>query len=165
MANFGRRTGSGADFEVRGTEQFIRLSKALKAAGETELRKELNKGMKRAAKPLIPKARAEARKRLPKRGGLADQIAKEPARVQVRTGKNPGVRLVIGKKRGGARAANKGLIRHPIFGTDRWVEQPVPPGWFDLPMQKAGPSIRDDVHQAMEDVAEKVARKARGGLT
>ena len=24
-----------------------------------------------------------------------------------------------------------GYVRHPVFGTDVWVQQPVTPGWFD----------------------------------
>lgn len=152
------------DFTVRGADDFYRLSKALKAAGKTELRKELHKGLRRAARPLIPKARAEARARLPKRGGLAEQIAKEPARIQVRTGKDPGIRVVVGKKRGGARAANQGVIRHPVFGDrEQWVDQRVKPGWFDEPMNDAAPSIRRDLLRAMEDTAEQVVRDAKRG--
>jgi hypothetical protein len=150
------------DFTVRGTGDFIRLSKALKAAGRTELRKELHKGMRKAARPLIPKARAEARARLPQSGGLADQVAREPARVQVRTGRDPGVRVVIGRKRGGARQANRGVIRHPVFGNrDVWVDQRVRPGWFDDPMRGEAPAIRRDVLRAMDDVADQVVRDAK----
>jgi hypothetical protein len=152
------------DFEIRGADQFLALSKALKHAGRTELRKELNKGIKRAAKPLIPKARAEALRRLPQSGGLAKQVAKEPARVQVRTGaRTAGVRVVVGRRRGGARQANRGVIRHPVFGNrDVWVNQRVPSGWFDDPMKDAAPAIRRDVEQALEDVAEQIVREAGG---
>ena len=151
------------DFEINGTDQFLKLSKALKHAGRTELRKELNKGIKRAAKPLIPKARAEALSRLPQRGGLAKQIAKEPARVQVRTGRTPGVRVVVGKKRGGAQQANRGVIRHPVFGNrEVWVDQKVTPGWFDDPMKAGAPAIRRDIEQAMEDIADQIVREAGG---
>lgn len=151
------------DFAVQGADQFYELSKALKHAGKTELRKELNKAMRDGAKPLIPKARAEALKRLPQRGGLAKQISKEPARVQTRTGKDPGVRVVVGKKRGGARSANRGVIRHPVFGNrDVWVDQPVPPGWFDDPMRASAPEIRKALAQGIEDVAAKVVRDVGG---
>lgn len=153
------------DFEIRGADEFLRLSKALKNAGRKELRKELHTGIRRSARPLIPKARAEALRRLPKRGGLAKQIAKEPARVQVRTGaETAGVRIVIGKKNGGAQAANRGHIRHPVFGNrDVWVVQSVPPGWFDEPMKDSAPAIRRDIERAMNDVAEKVVRETRRG--
>ena len=149
-------------FEVRGADQFFELSKALKHAGRTELRKELNKAMRVGAKPLIPKARAEAMRRLPQRGGLAKQVSKEPARVQTRTGKDPGVRIVVGKRNGGARQANRGVIRHPVFGNrDVWVDQQVKPGWFDDPMKASAPEIRRALEQGIEVVAARVVRESR----
>lgn len=150
------------DFEVRGADQFLALSKALKHAGRTELRKELNKQMRDGAKPLIPKARAEAQSKLPQSGGFAKQVAKEPMRVQARTGRHPGVRIVVGKKRGGARSANRGFIRHPVFGNrENWVTQEVPPDWFDGPMRGSAPEIRKALQQALEDVADKIVRGVR----
>lgn len=156
----------GRGFEVRGADQFLQLSKALKKMGDGgAMRKELHKGVKKAARPLIPKAKQEAKSRLPQRGGLAAQIAKEPARTQVRTGsRNFGVRIVIGKKKGGAWAANRGVIRHPVFGNrEVWVEQKVQPGWFDDPMKESAKDIREDIRAAMNDVVDKVARSVRGG--
>lgn len=150
------------DFEVRGADDFLKLSKALKHAGRTEMRKGLHKGLRVAAKPLIPKARAEALRRLPKRGGLAQQVAKEPMRVQVRTGNTPGVRIVVGKKRGGARAANRGVIRHPVFGNrDVFMDQKVRPGWFDDPLKASAPEVRRDLERAIDDVANQIVREAK----
>jgi len=152
------------DFRVEGAEQFLALSKALKAAGRKDLRNELNKAMRNGAKTLIPKARAEALARLPQRGGLARQVSKEPARVQTRTGRDPGVRVVVGKRQGGARSANRGVIRHPVFGNrERWVDQKVPAGWFDDPMKDSAPEIRKALEQGIEDVAQRVVREV-GGL-
>jgi hypothetical protein len=149
-----------SDFEVTGAEDFYRLSKALKAAGRTDLRKELNKSLRAAAKPLIPQTRAAARQMLPKRGGLADAVARVPQRVQVRTGQaTAGVRIVVGKNRSAARASNRGLIRHPVFGNRQaWVEQKVPSGWFDDTLRRSGREVLPALEQAMQDVAEKVVR-------
>lgn len=151
------------DFEIRGADQFLRLSKALKDAGRTEMRKELNAGLRKAAKPLIAKTRAEALRRLPQGGGLAGQVAKEPQRVQVRTGaKTAGVRVVVGNKGGGARAANKGVIRHPVFGNRGvWVNQSVPAGWFDEPIKAEVPAIRRELEQVLIGIADQVVREAR----
>lgn len=151
------------DYEVRGAEDFLRLSKALKHAGRTELRKELTSSLKRTARPLIGKTRAEALRRLPKRGGLARQVAKEPQRIQVRTGaRTAGVRVVVGKRAGGAQAANRGFIRHPVFGNrDVWVTQSVPPGWFDDTLRDSAPEVRRGLERAIETVAEQVVREAR----
>lgn len=153
------------DFSMEGAEQFYRLSKALKTAGETELRKELNKGLRNAAKPLIKDTRATALRILPKRGGLAQIVAKEPQRVQVRTGdKTAGVRIVVGKKRGAARATNRGIVRHPVFGIrTAWVTQRVKPGWFDDTLAEQGPGkVRPELDAAIQRVADQVVSRAKG---
>lgn len=152
-----------ADFEVTGADQFLKLSKALKEAGRTGLRRELNTGIRRAARPLVKKTRAEARSRLPKRGGLAAQVAKEPQRVQVRTGASTaGVRIVVGRGKGGARGANRGVVRHPVFGNrDVWVDQKVEPGWFDDPIKGSAPAVRRDIEKAMQTVVDQIVREGR----
>lgn len=151
------------EFEVRGADAFFKLSKALKAAGKTELRKELHAGMRQAAKPLIPKARASARTHLPQRGGLAKAVSKSPIRVQVRTGRNTyGVRIAVGNNRSGARGANQGVIRHPVFGDrEHWETQSVPPGWFDDVMEASAPQVRPEVEKAMQRVIDTIVREAR----
>lgn len=149
------------DFEIQGAEQFLRLSKALKHAGRTGMRRELNTGIRRAARPLVAKTRAEARRTLPQRGGLAAQVAKEPQRVQVRTGaKTAGVRLVVGKRSPGARSANRGQIRHPVFGNrEVWVDQRVPVGWFDDTIKAEAPAIRREIERALNDVIDRIVRE------
>lgn len=150
-----------SDFEVRGADEFLKLSKALKQAGKTELRKQLNKGMKDAAKPLIPLTRQAARDRLPRRGGLAAQVARTPQRVQVRTGAaTAGVRLVVGKTGSGARGADQGVIRHPTFGhRDRWVSQKVDAGWFTETILHNKHRVLPEVKKAMERVVAEVVRR------
>jgi hypothetical protein len=152
------------DFSVRGADEFLKLSKALKHAGNGPLRKELTASIKRTAKPLIADTRAEALRRLPQRGGLAKQVAREPQRIQVRTGaKTAGVRVVVGKRQGGARGANAGRLRHPVFGNrDVWVNQSVPPGWFDKPLKAGAPKVRRGLEQTLEEIAQKVIRDAGG---
>lgn len=153
------------DFTVKGAEQFLALSKALKAAGRTELRKELNAELRKAGKPLIERTRAAARESLPRRGGLADLVAREPQRIQVRTGaRTAGVRVVVGRRRGGARSTNQGSVRHPVFGGSQWVTQSVTPGWFDSTLERDAPGIaRPAIEAALERVARKVVEEARRG--
>lgn len=151
------------DFEVTGADDFYKLSKALKHAGRKELRKELHKGLRTAAKPLVKKTRAEALRLLPKGGGLARQVSKEPQRVQVRTGtRTAGVRIVVPGKNGGARAANRGVVRHPVFGNRKvWVNQNVPPGWFDGPLLESAPAVRRDLEDAIGRVVDQIVRDGR----
>lgn len=146
-----------------GAADFLRLSKALKEAGRKDLRNELHKGLRTAAKPLIKKTRA-ATSRLPQKGGLAAKVKKTPQRIQVRTGVNTaGVRVVVPKKAGsGAQAANRGVIRHPVFGDrETWVDQPVPPGWFDEPIEASAPEIRPELEKAVQHVLDQIVHDAR----
>lgn len=151
-----------SDFQITGVEDMLKLSKALKQAGRGELRKSLSKGMQAGVKPLIPLTRAEARATLPQAGGLADLVAKAPQRVQVRTGEmTAGVRLVVGNSKSGARAANAGLIRHRVFGTDRWVEQRVPGGWFDRICAEQGSRLAlPALEAAMQAVVDEIVKGA-----
>lgn len=145
-----------------GAEKFLRLSKALKQAGKTDLRRELNKGLRDAARPLIAKTRAAARRDLPHSGGLAQLVAKTPQRIQVRTGATTaGVRIVAGRAGSGARGTNKGVIRHPVFGTDVFVDQKVPSGWFDDTIKASAADVRTELERAVERVAQQVVRQAK----
>lgn len=150
------------DFEVQGADQFLRLSKALKHAGRGELRKELNRSLRESAKPLIKDTKAAARSRLPKRGGLAALVARAPQRVQVRTGRDPGVRIVVGKNGSGARGAEQGRVRHPVFGNKNvWVTQSVPKGWFSEPIKAGAPKVRRDLEDVLEQIADRIVREAK----
>lgn len=149
-----------ANFEVRGSEDFAKLSRALKEAGRGELRKELNKALRKAAKPLIAKTRDAARTQLPHRGGLANAVAKAPQRVQIRTGATTaGIRIVAS---GPVRGANAGRIRHPVYGNRTvFVEQDVPGGWFDETLSHSADEVIPAIEAAMNDVIEKVVRDAK----
>jgi len=147
-----------SDFGVTGADAFFRLSKALKEAGKAELRKELNKGMREASKPLIRQARAAALRELPHRGGLAQRIAKAPMRAQVRTGaETAGVRIVTTSH--DTAATDSGRLRHPVYGhKDRYVEQQVTPGWFSQTLSNGAPAVRPELEKAIQSVIDKVIR-------
>src|SRR5438874_1699427 len=136
--NRGNLRGSTTDGGVRvqGADDFYKLSKALKAAGQAELRKELNKSMRDAAKPLLPKVRAAAAASLPRKNGLNQRIAKKPFRVQTRTGASTaGVRIV------GTNVdprIDEGRLYHPVFGRTPGVVQRVTPGYFSETLSKEG---------------------------
>lgn len=151
-----------ADFEVRGADDFLRASKALKAAGQTEMRKQFHKDMKAATKPLIRKAKAAAKSQLP--SGLAKVVGAAPITAKVKTGRDPGVTVGVGKKGGGAAATNRGTVRHPVFGRQNsWVEQPVPRAkdWFDGTMRAGTPEVRREMEQTVGRVLDNIAEDAR----
>lgn len=151
-------------------DDFHRLSKALKNAGRTGLRKELHKGVRDAVKPLLPEARKELAAGLP--GPLRARGAKTRQVVQVKTGRNPGVTVAVryGKRGAGLSASNarllnrSGQVRHPVFGSRRvWANTPAPRsrGWFDDTYRRSAPTVTPVLVKAMERVADQIVREAR----
>lgn len=142
------------EVSTRGAEDFLALSKRLKAAGQTELRKELNKGLRDAAKPLIGKTRQAFAGGLPRRGGLAQVISRRPMRVKVATGTNPGVSIVAAKT---DRRIDEGVISHPVFGRRPNVTQRVTSGLFSETLQQEAPAIRVELVAAVDRMTDRVA--------
>lgn len=166
-----------SDFEVTGADQFLKLSKALKHAGRTGMRNDLNKQIRKAVKPFLPKAqqRLAAALPTPRKGndGLSNRGGKVKQNVALRTGKDPGVSVTVsyGARGKGLHGSNaqllnkRGRLRRPT-GTDRedrsaWVYQdfPAAQGWFDETYEGAAPAIRPGVEQALKDVAERIVRE------
>lgn len=158
-----------SDFSVTGANDFLRLSKALKAAGRTDTRKALHKGLRDVAnrvKPDVAKTLSDA---LP--SGLASKGVRVKQAVQVKTGTNPGVTVVVryGKAGSSLGAANAqrinqtGTFRHPVYGSNRWVNQSVPAGlgWFDKGWSNRAPLIRAELALVLEQVADDIVKKAR----
>ncbi len=148
------------DIKVTGAEDFLALSKALKKAGRTDMRKALAKGLKDATKPLIADTKA-ATSRLPQSGGLAARVAKAPQTVKVLTGKTAGVKIAVGGKGGAARMADTGRVRHPVFGRPVFVTQSVDPGWFTQTLEDGAPVVRPKLIDAIEAVAAQIVREAK----
>jgi hypothetical protein len=157
-----------SDFEVHGAEQFHRLSKALKQAGETEMRKALHKGLRDAVNKVKPEAADALSAALP--GRLQGKGKRVRQAVQVKTGADPGISVVVryGKAGSGLGAINaklinqRGTFRHPVFGRHGWVAQSVGgQGWFDKTYTNAAPRIREELERVLEQVADDIVRKAR----
>lgn len=162
-----------AEVDITGTDQFLRLSKALKDAGRTgkgSLRNELHAGIRKSVKRAMPKARQALAAGTP--AGVDPRSLRVKQVAQVKTGKDPGVTVGVryGKRGTGLGASNarlanaQGLLRHPLWGNrERWFNTPVPgaKGWFDDTYRAEAPAIRRDIEQAMQDVVEKIVREAR----
>jgi hypothetical protein len=144
---------------TRGARDFLTVSKALKDAGETGLRKEFHRTVRDAAKPLPKKVKQSARDRAPKEGGLNEALAKKPVRVQTRTGaKTAGVRIVGTKV--DPRINDLGRIQHPVFGRKPPVIQYVPrlKGYFEDPLKESGPEVQAAVVEAMNGFTRRLLR-------
>ncbi len=146
---------------IGGAEEFLAASKRLKAAGDLGLRRELHTAVRRAARPLIAQTRAAALAQLPQRGGLARRFARNPQRVQARTGATTaGVGIVMPKAKAGSKIITEGRLRHPVFGRrlERWVEQQVSGTWWDETLEAGAPLIRREISAAIQ----RTMRRAEG---
>lgn len=164
MADFrGQMRGAnrvGGAKSIKGADDFLKLSKKLKEAGEKGLRNELHKGMRNAAKPLARKVKDSAEEKIgPHRGGIGEHYAKKPVRPQVRTGaKTAGVRLVMPKT--DPRVDSVGRVYHPVFGRKPGVVQVMPAvkGFFSESTREHAPEVVDDLRRVLRDFTERIAR-------
>lgn len=146
---------------VSGTEDLKKVSKALKTAGVEGkgIRKEMLKAINRNTRPLRFEAKANARKILPKTGGLNKLIARSSLSTKTKlAGPNASVRIVAKKKEYIDRI-DKGHVRHPLFGNrGAWYSQAVPAGWFTKAMEKGASKVRVSIIQVVDATARKLNR-------
>lgn len=143
-----------AERVMRDADDFLALSKACKRQAP-ELRKELNRGLRSAARPLISKTREAFRADLPKRGGLNLEIARRPLRIKVATGADPGISVVAAKT--DARL-DDGRLVHPVFGRRPSVVQQVPSGLFSGTLERESPAVIEPLNDVLQDFADRLAR-------
>ena len=146
-----------ASASSRGADQFYELSRRLKAAGQGQLRKDLNKAMRDSVKPLLPKVREAARQNFPQTGGLNERVARKPYRTQARTGqKTAGVRITASKL---DPRLDQGRVVHPVFGRpgSKVVQQvPGAAGYFSETLTNEAPNIKGDVERVLEDFTRRI---------
>jgi hypothetical protein len=155
----GPTVGGLLDVRIDGVEKLAVVARRLRETGDKGLRAEMYRGLRRASKPLIADTREYARKTLPKRGGLAERVARSKFKVSVRgAGRNPGVRITATGL--DTRLDTQGRDRHPVFGNrEVWVQQKVKPHWFEIPMRAGAPKVRRELDQVVTDVARKLEAK------
>jgi hypothetical protein len=151
-----------------GAAQLAALSKRLKDAGETGLRRNLQQAIDGAVQPLQREiggvSHLEAY--LPDRYAavLASDLSVTVSRL---TGRNPGVRVTAkGRvKERKVQLFDVGAINHPVYArgprdTWRWSNGQragMKAGFFTDPAEKAGPQVRDAITAAMHDTAAKIS--------
>ena len=147
---------------AKGVDDFYKLSKVLKEAGNKGLRSELHKMVREPAKQVIPKVK-QAAGQIRGRGGVGAHYAKKPIRAQTRTGaKTAGVRVVMSKT--DPRVDAQGRIAHPVFGRpNSTVVQTIPgaKGFFSDTISENAPQIRDGFVRALSEFTDRVVRQAR----
>ncbi|MDJ0461553.1 hypothetical protein [Streptomyces sp. H27-C3] len=162
--------------QILGTGQLLELQRKLRAAGQENLRRNMQRRIRRAAEPLhadlvatvsglpIRSAGRSAGKRggpspttRPLRATIAGAI-----RISVRTSGAPGARVWVDKSRlphdlrNMAQTLNdpSGRVRHPVFGNRRrWANQTVSPSmWWEKTVGKHKPRMQSEVARIVDDV-------------
>jgi hypothetical protein len=149
-------------------DELLALSKALKG-WDNELRKELHKGLRDAAKPLIPVVREALRQTYPKRGGLNERMAKAKIRTQFRTGRDAGISFVVTGLQ--IRLGEQyGTIRHPVFpDTSKprrewtWVAQQLETGAIKRAVDDNLELVVPGVTATLEMVTGRALGRFKGG--
>jgi len=147
---------------VTGAADFAALSRRLKEAGETGLRRELYRAISRAAGPLADEISSAAHLRPYMPNRYAEVLAAD-LRVSVsrRTGNDPGV-SIRAKARAHSRKLQQlddGIIEHPLWGNRKfWRKQfgGMRSGFFTDPAEHAAPDMRDAILAAMRETARKI---------
>jgi len=148
---------------ITGADELYRVSKALKAAGQGDLRKQFHKDMREAAKPVLPAVRRSAAARFPTRGGLSRHMSRGARyRAVVKTGAAT-AGVSIRANRTDPRADTQGRIAHPVPQRDGEVVRdedgrrvmavqfvPEAVGFFRDPIEASAAGIRGELAQRMQ---------------
>jgi hypothetical protein len=150
---------------IEGTEQFKAAAQALNEAADKLLRKEVYAAFRTAARPLGETIVKQGAAALPKKGGLSARVAAaKVGQSNATTGKNPKVAISIRTREGYALAAmDRGILRHKVFNTGRWVTQKITPGAFTKPFEAGADDVRKEVLAALVRVAEQIKAGTAGG--
>lgn len=159
--------------QAEGAERLERLGQELKTLGDKQFRSEIYRGLSRAVKPLreIAKRTPHLIPGLPKRGGLADTVAKGlrgRGGIKTRralTGRNVGITISATSSGHEIRAMERGRLRHPVFGRQRraggkvrgiWVNQQVTPGFWSKPMTEKAPQAREEITREIDSAFKRI---------
>ncbi|MBK3575135.1 hypothetical protein JHN63_15200 [Streptomyces sp. MBT65] len=167
---------SGPPFELRATHEGLdALARALKAEADgKQLRKELAANLREALKPGAGQAKSSIMGMVSLHGSqpaLRSSIAKK-IRPEVKLGGRwTGARVkafktknIRGFPNAPKRTNSARGWRHPVFGnTGVWVHQRGKLEWFDKAFRGREGVYKQAVHEAMEDMARRIADRAGNG--
>lgn len=168
-----------ADIKVRGTEEFRRLARDLKEAGQVELRKSMGKRMRGAIKPIVPDMRREIRQ-IPSKGQDKERskkaINERPMGLREATARGVQVKISYSGTRVGARIridprhfppGQKALPKfldgtipqwkHAVYGTGTMVNQRQHP-FFLRTIRKHEDRATHEIAQILEDVSSQLTK-------
>lgn len=148
------------------------ISAAMKAEADGKaLRRDLLREMREVGKPLVPVLQAAVRS-LPDVSPAAaapplrDAVARQITVGARMSGRYTGLKVTVGTKRdprgfrfAGRRMNSRRGWKHPVFGTDTWVEQQGRQ-WFEPPIVERQWEMQAAVMAAVEAMARRIADRA-----
>lgn len=152
------------DFRIEGGQQLARVSKQLKDAADKELQKSMRMALREAVKPVVADVKRQA---APVSQSVARTISARfsySPRSAGATIRSDGRKMPAGKENlprlleFGSKGSGGRFIRHPVFGRDTWVTQPIRP-YFHPTIQRH----RAELDRAMQTVLEDVERQILKG--
>lgn len=156
---------------IQGEDDYERFARALKAAGDKKLMRNVNKSMREAAKPIGERMLRDGAAKLPHRGGFSARVASTPPAMQFRVSANSVYAAIVfgqNKRKGiDFRSIDAGILRHPVFARATqtrdewtWTRQAVVPAAFSEELPKHLPEFRsalvEAIQQTLNDVAKEV---------
>jgi len=152
---------------ITGTVEFADLSRRLKEAGETGLRRQLYKAINKAAEPLADEISSAGHLKPYLPDPYAAVLAADlKVRVYKRSGRDPHLTIrAEGRehKRKLVQLDERGILVHPVFaqGPRRgWTWRPqfshVRQGFFTDPVEQCAPAVRKEILGAMRETKRKL---------
>lgn len=148
---------------VTGAADFAALSKRLKEAGATGLRRQLYKAIDKAAQDLVKEIKSTGHLDPYLPNPYAAELSRDlSVRIYKRSGQDPHLTVrAEGRehKRKLVQLDERGILKHPVFGDrQNWVAQfrSVRPGFFTDPVERCTPAVRDKIQEAMRETARKI---------
>lgn len=124
-----------------------RLSRTMQHAAET-IEDDAPEELEDSAVRVEVEARLNALRTLPRRGGLAAEVASSDfTRRQQRSGMTTSIQVSASSSYDLA-GIDEGVVIHPTYGGRPWVRQPVTAGWFSDSLDE----IEDDLVDNMDSL-------------
>lgn len=132
---------------IEGEEEAFALAKRLDAAGDGRLLRALKDAVDESTDDVPSRLRASALSHLPKRNGLASEVARSRIRVYPTGG--AAVRITASHEYQ-IDGMDKGLVVHPLWGDkSHWYPQRVRAGWFQDVVDQQEPITRAAIEEAV----------------
>lgn len=160
---------------ITNTGQLLDLQRRLRAAGNENLRRSMQRRIRRAAEPLRDDLKSAVRHNPIRGQGSTSPGGRSPTTRPLRAAVANSIRISVRTTGGGAGARiwidrsalpadfknapekiNDGKWRHPTFGRRPWVQMHSKTFWAPT-VQKHGPRMLAEVRRCLDDVKNKLS--------